>query len=217
MTTDELTADLREKMGALLKTSGEVRIAEEARVSLLDDEIREAQTWAFRRAAYHERDRRCYRVGSAFEPGGGLDLDDVALTGLDCLGIRGVLLVAATARQHPNLPLNGILKKLFASEAGQQIRAWGAWRRWHWLSDLYRAETQTFLNSKKGKDPAQQWRSGKPTAAQEHIIREIARLLQIDRPAFARRGDAFEWIKAAGGNPRFHEPPPLPDLPEIGE
>lgn len=216
MTTTELQTDLREQMGALLAACGDARIAEEARVSLLDDEIREAQTWAFRRAAYHERDRRCYRVGAAFEPGGGLDLDDVALTGLDCLGLRGVLLIATTAEHHPTLPLNGLLKKLFASEAGEQIRAWGMWRRWHWLSDLYRAETEAFLNSKKGKDPNARWRSEKPTAAQEHIIREASRLLQIERPEFTRRGDAFEWIKAAGGNPRFRDAPPLPALPGMG-
>lgn len=213
-TTDSKPLDRR--LAELLVATRDLRVSEEAHANLLDEEIREAESWSMRRAARHERDRACYRAGAAFSPSGGPDFDDIALCGMDHLGAHGVLLLAETALRHPELPLSALLRHLFQSEAGAAIRAWGVWRRWHWLADFYRAETEAFLASKKGRDPRQRWRREKVTVNQEHLIREISRYLQIVRPTFIDRGAAFDWIRDAGGNPRFRDAPACPPRPVLG-
>ncbi len=186
-----------------------------ARIEDLTDAIREAETYLHRRAAYNARDRACYRTGSALEPNGGHLLDDIALAGFDHLGAFGLLLLVDIARHHPRESLSSLLQKLFDSEAGDCIRAWGSWSRLTWLRQLYINETVTFLRSKKGRDPKQSWRHDKVTVNQKHLVREIARILGIAEPKFQKRGWAFEWLKEQGGNPRFWTPPPMPALPEL--
>lgn len=216
MTHQTDTRALNLRLAELLLATGEQRVADAARANQLDAEIREAESWSMRRAARHERDRACYRLGSAFEPGEALDLDDVALCGLDHLGIHGLMMLAEMGIRHPGLSLSGLLRKLFEGESGPMVRAWGVWRRWHWLADFYHAETDTFLASRKGRDPRQLWRRGKVSVNQEHLIREISRYIQLVPPVFPDRGAAFDWIRDAGGNPRFRDVPPRPPLPALG-
>lgn len=185
----------------------------QARSQELDELIHEARTYAHRRAARIARDQGCYRTGSAFEPHGGHLLDDVALAGFDHLGAFGILLLMPIALTHPRKSLSWLLTELFASEAGAAIREWGKWSRLRWLHNLYWKETAFFLSSEKGWDPKARWRSEKPTASQKHLVREISRVLQLAEPTFAKRGDAFDWLKAQGGNPRFASAPPMPTLP----
>lgn len=71
--------------------------------------------------------------------------------------------------------------------------------------------------SKKGTDPKQSWRSETVTGPQHYIIGEIERCLSLTAPAFGNRGQAFEWIKEQGGNPRFLTPPSPPPLPRLME
>ncbi len=179
----------------------------------LDELVREAETYLHRRAAHGERDRGCYRVGAALEPCGGHLLDDVALSGLDHLGAFGLLLLVQVALANPGQTLSELMGILFTSEAGEEIRAWGVWSRGVWLRNLYVEETVNFLLTKKAQDPAQRWRKDKVTARQQHLLRELSRALDINVPGLANRGEAFDWIKANGGNPRFREPPPMPALP----
>ena len=203
--------DLTQTLVTLLATTGQIRGAEEARVGALAEEIREAQTFEHRRAARSERDRACYRVGSAFEPLDALGIDDVALTGLLHLNAADTLmLLARVATEAPGRPLAVALQVLLAGDAGTAIRERGIWVRWRWLADLYRHETETFLTSKKARDPKQRWRGEPVTANQRHLIREISRLRQVEAPIFAIRGDAFEWIRDASGNPRFAADRPCP-------
>jgi hypothetical protein len=187
----------------------------EARMQELDAAIRETQTYLHRKAAYLARDRACYRTGSALEPNDGHLLDDVALAGFDHLGAFGLLLLIPIALANPSESISGLLRLLFASEAGACIREWGVWSRLTWLRNLYIKETVRFLLTRKGQDTKQRWRSERVTARQKHLIREISRALELLEPVFATRGDAFEWIKGHGGNPRFHTPPPTPALPPI--
>jgi hypothetical protein len=183
------------------------------RVQQLDALIRESETWLHRRASYIERDKGCYRTGAALEPVGGHRLDDIQLSGLDALGGVGVKILAETAVSNPGLSLSELLATLFAGPAGTALQAWGAWSRWHWLSALYRHETEEFLASKKGLDPRQRWRQQRPTARQTYIIEQIARLLNEPVPSFDTRGAAFEYIREQGGNPRFAREPARPALP----
>lgn len=191
------------------------QIANTAREQDLDEALREARTWAHRRAARSERDRGCYRVGAALEPNDGHLIDDLFITGLDHLGAFGVALLTNIALQHPGESLSGLLRNLLASPVGNLIREWGVWGRRTWLRNLYWQETVDFLTSKKGMDPRQRWRDEQVTAQQAYLAGEIGRWLKLAVPNFANRGEAFEWIRRKGGNPRFLEPPTKPPLPSI--
>lgn len=210
-------SDLIRAADTLAALLADMSAANQAHQQELEELVRETQTYLHRKAARDARDRACYRIGGALEPNDGHRLDDVALAGFDHLGAFGLLLVTPIALAHPGESLSGLLRLLFASESGASIREWGVWSRLAWLHKLYWQETIGFLQTKKGSDPKQGWRSDKPTARQKHLIRELARTFDELEPKFARRGDAFEWIKGQGGNPRFHTPPPMPALPTLPE
>ncbi|TRW14506.1 hypothetical protein [Glacieibacterium frigidum] len=202
--------------GLIASLDGETRLLSLERARL-DSLIQEAETAQHRRVRRSARDRACYRVGSAFEPGDGLGLDDVSLTGLDYLGRYGVALLVGVALNNPGArSLSQLLARLFASQAGPLIRSWGAYARWHWMQELYVAETTTFLASPAGRDPKATWRRGSATARQTFLIEEIARVLAVTAPRSMLRGEAFDWIMARGGNPRWKAAPPVPDLPSLG-
>lgn len=188
-----------------------------ARIAALDLLIYEAAAREHRRAAFNRRDKACYRLGSAFEPTNGLDLDPVNLTGFLHLGATALLLLAEHAIERPELSIVDLLGRLFRSPAGRVIRAHGIWVRWNWLRALYVAETETFLASRKGRDPKARWRADKPTTNQTYIAAEICLDLQLEPRTFANRGEAFDWIKVQAGNPRFNKQPSRPDLTQLVE
>lgn len=185
----------------------------EGRRGQLDNLIRDAETWLHRRAAWNARDKAIYRTGAALEPHGGHLLDDIQLSGLDALGARGVLLLAQTAVQYPNLSLSELIGKLFASTHSLLIAEWGRWSRLHWLAALQAEETEAFLKTKAGIDPKAAWRTRQQTRRQAFLAEEMARALGVDVPTFANRGEAFDWIRREGGNPRFWALPSMPELP----
>lgn len=185
----------------------------EARTAQLDDLIRDAQTWLHRRAAWNARDKALYRTGAAFEPNGGHLLDDIQLSGLDALGARGVLLLARLAAEYPEHSLSQLMVMLFASDHGPLIAEWGRSSRLQWLSELYIEETEAFLKTEAGRDPKAPWRSRPPTRRQVFLAAEMARAIGINAPTFDTRGEAFEWVRRQGGNPRYWSLPPTPELP----
>lgn len=194
------------------------RSAAIARVQTLDDAIRDAQAWDHRRAAKLDRDRRCYRLGAALEPQGGLDLDDVFVTGFDVLGAHALVLLVAVALKAPPLTSETDLKKQLARmPAGRLIRGWGVWARWHWLARLYHEEVTAFENGPHGRDPDAPWRPKPPRKEQLYLALELGRYLQVVTPAFATRGDAHDWLLRLEGNPRFRECPELPPIPGLDE
>ena len=172
--------------------------------------IHNAEAREHRRAAFNARDKACYGLGGAFEPVGGLALDPVTLTGFLALGSVALLLLVQVAIQQPDDSTADHLARLFRSPAGRVIRAHGVWVRWNWLRELYIAETETFLQSKKGQDPEAKWRFDPPTVFQTYIIAEICLNLQLETPVLATRGEAAKWIEDHDGNPRFTREPPPP-------
>lgn len=218
MTADSTPAqtDLRSLCAQLLPRLAVDRVSSAARVQELDDAIRDADAWEHRRAAKLDRDRRCYRIGAALEPQGGLDLDDLFLSGIDQLGAHAILLLAAVALKSPaDAYLSDLLRRLSRTPAGRIIRDWGVWARWHWLADLYRDEVIAFERSLKGRDPKASWRRRRPTPRQDYLVTELARYLQLARPEFATSGEAHDWLYKLGGNPRFQQAPELPPLPSV--
>lgn len=208
-------SDLISATSMLAALLADMSVSNQAHQQELEELIRETQTYLHRKAARDARDRACYRIGGALEPNKGHLLCDIKMCGFDHLGPFGLLLLLPIALANPRESFSGLLRLLFASELGACIREWGVWSRLTWLHKLYWQETVGFLQTKKGSDPKQGWRSETPTARQRHLIRELARTFDELEPKFARRGDAFEWIKAQGGNPRFHTPPPMPALPKL--
>ena len=119
-------ADLPALYTALLARLGATRADLAARIQDLDEAVRDAEMWLHRRAARHERDRRCYRLGAALEPAGGLQIDDVFLSGLDLLGGHGVALLAAAAVAAPGgTSLSELIVRMAPTRAGRR----GAGRR----------------------------------------------------------------------------------------
>lgn len=186
------------------------------RVADLDLLIRESRLKIHRRAEHIERDGCCYRTGGALEPYGGHRLDSIKLSGWDALGEIGTLLLARTGLDHPGLSNSERLQKLFGSAHGELIREWGAWSRWHWLSALYNDEVSNFVNSRKGYDKLERWRTKAVTSRQRYLVEEIALIANEQVPTFATRGEAFEFILVRGGNPRFRQAPPRPQIPRVG-
>ncbi|MBA2935142.1 hypothetical protein HZF05_13715 [Sphingomonas sp. CGMCC 1.13654] len=205
------TDPFRRRFEQLRTSIDAVEIEITPRIASLDAMIREGETWIHRRAAYNERDKCCYRTGGALEPYGGHRLNDIQLSGFDALGAVGVLLLAEVAIGHPGLAVSELLGELFESAHGPTLHAWGVWSRWHWCQTLYVEETETFLASPAASDPS--WRPKTVTPRQVYLIDEIARMLGEPVPTFTTRGEAFDHILAAGGNPRFTEKPPRPSLP----
>ena len=203
-----------------LKAAAELALAQidnadlrfDAQAGDLDQLIHDAEAREHRRAAHLLRDARCYRLGSAFEPAGGLLLDPVAVTGWLATGPAGVLLLAEQVLAKPDAGLAEHFATLFRSSAGGLIRAHGVWLRWAWLRDYYMQEVTDFLASPKGRDPKAGWRNKPPSNRQTYLVAEICVLLQLEFQSFATRGDAFEWILKHEGNPRFSQEPPQPDL-----
>ena len=210
-----ITDQLRQSGAILLAIASQASTAGAVRAAELDALIHDAQAREHRRAAFNARDASCYRLGSAFEPTGGLDLDPVALAGLLALGATGLLLLVRVALAMPEASLAGQMAALFRSQAGDAIRAWGVWSRWHWLRALHIEETETFLRSQAGRDPKAAWRRKPPTVNQTYLIEQICLDLQVELPRFRTRGEAFNWIEEMGGNPRYLSEPGRPDLAEI--
>lgn len=198
----------------LLATLVDQRDRGRVRMQKLEDVQREAAMWAHRRAAKHHRDRCCYRLGAAFEPEGGLALDDVFVSGVDLLGAHGLVLLAAEALRAPEgTSVSELMMRLSKTAAGKTVRAWGVWSRFTWLRNLYHDEVEAFENSPAGRDPKRSWRKEPATANQTYLTMELARALQVAVPEHANRGAAHDWLLAQGGNPRFQVHPDLPQLP----
>ena len=217
---DQSPADtLAALYGPLVAKAAASRAACEARVQVLDDAIREATMWSSRRAASHARDRSCYRLGAAFEPAGGLAIDDLALSGVDALGAHGVALLAAQALVSPGVAsLSDLILGISRGKAGRCLRAWGVWARFNWLKALYEREVTEFESSPAGRDKARSWRRKPVKAEQAYLILELARYLQLEPPEPRNRGAAHDWLLEQGGNPRFMAPlerPPLPTLSDL--
>lgn len=211
----DLSRHLAASARDLLVYAARERGIAETRVGELDALIHDALAREHRRAAYNLRDARCYRLGAAFEPVDGLELDPVAMAGWLASGHAGLVALVGTALKHPEGNLVDHLRTLFRSDLGQPIRAIGVWTRWHYLKSLYDTEVTRFLSSPAYHRKA--WRSKSPTANQTYIIAEISLDLEIETPRFSRRGEAFEWILAKAGNPRFQNEPALPDLATLFE
>lgn len=155
------------------------------------------------------RDNLVYYLGAAFEVNRALDLDSFALTGLLALPLDEFEELAFSDEENPPATLiDAIRHVLSMPPVLAWARAQGIWMQWKRLDAIYQSEVDEFRNSDAFVD--KKWRRKGISPAQHYIIGEIERLTGVSRPVVNNRGEAWEYIAAQGGNPRFLVAPPIP-------
>ena len=184
-------------------------IDEDSAVTPLIDLKREIHQYGKRRCDVEaSRDNLKYHLGFAFEVNEALDVDSLALTGLLSLPWPAFEAVLEEDVRKPGRVIDGLRLALLQPELLEWARSQGVWLQWKRLEAIYREEVEDFRNSEAFHRV--NWRRRSVTRAQRYLIGEIERILGIPVPAIACRGEAYEFIAAAGGNPRFLVEPPVP-------
>jgi hypothetical protein len=152
-----------------------------------------------------------YRLGSAILAAGGGGLDDVALLGLLANGDMALRWLAEARRTTAGPGLMDLIARILEDPGRREwCRQWGGWFWWEHNHALYQAEVGSFLASRKADTPNAKWRSRPATSEQLYLIETISSLLGCETPADLDRGEAFDWIREKGGNPRYWAPPSRP-------
>ena len=194
------------RIQALLDQFG---IEENAAITPLSDLRREIHQYGKRRCdAEASRDNLKYYLGFAFEVNQALDVDSLALAGLLSLPWQAFATLFMDVSRVPDRVIDGLRRALTNPSVLEWAQAQGVWLQWKRLEAIYRQEVDDFRNSdaygQKG------WRRRSITRPQHYLIGEIHRVLGVQLPALATRGQAFDFIAANGGNPRFLFEPPVP-------
>lgn len=216
-------ADLLESLQRLGKTISVARapcvrvVGEIARHNAL------AATQNLRRAEKAgSRDNRIMLAGYPAEIKQALDVCDVALAGAHHCGaifIKWQVEAAlALVNREPNASLDfyGLLREILRDDDKRAyLTDLGAYVRWIHLSGKYWADHAEFESSAFGTDPEARWRRLRPTANQRYMISRLMPLIAANHPGFvmpelATAGAAHDFIRDAGGNPRFQQPPTPP-------
>ena len=185
--------------------------ADDEPVSSLSNLKREIHQYGKRRCDVEaSRDNLVYYLGFAFEANHALDLDSLAITGLLSLPMEAFAAIfQGEDEELPPLLTDYLRYALEQPAVLEWARAKGTWLQWRRLEVLYREAVDDFLNSNAFHRPG--WRKRTITRAQHYLIGEICRLSDLKIPALATRGQAFEFIRRHGGNPRFWIEPPIPE------
>lgn len=184
-------------------------IDREAAVPALGDLRREIHQYGKRRCDVEaSRDNLIYYLGFAFEVNGALNIDSLALAGLLSLPWTDFATALKDEMQKPVDVVDGLRLALLRPGLLDWARAQGAWLQWKRLEAIYRHEVDDFRNSIAFHRP--NWRRKGITRAQHYLIGEIHRIVGVPVSPLATRGEAYEFIAAHGGNPRFLKEPEAP-------
>ena len=150
-------------------------------------------------------DTQKYRLGSVFamlacDLG---DLDDLAILGLFADASVALPLLNEAARSSGGSLVDLIVAILSDANISAPFREQGALLRWEWHRHLYHAEVDAFSQSGAALNPRAAWRRKPPTSRQLYLISEAIRAFELDPPTVTNRGEAYEWLRQIGGNPRF--------------
>ena len=158
-------------------------------------------------------DTQKYRLGSIFWilTDDFEEIDDLALIGLLASGPKTLQWLSEFSRAEDDNLLQPIIRIMADKDLYSSLRQRGGFLRWEKSRALYIAEVEEFARSPKARNPKAAWRRKSPTKNQIYLIREVVRCFDLTLPKICTRGEAFDWLYAAGGNPRFANPP------EIGE
>ena len=181
-------------------------IEEKAAITPLSDLKREIHQYGKRRYDVEaSRDNLKYYLGFAFEVNRALDVDSLALTGLLSLPRGAFNAIFKEEVRVPGRVVDGLRLALARPEVLEWARAQGTWLQWKRLEAVYRKEVDDFRKSDAFPRPG--WRRKTITRPQHYLIGEINRILGVPIPPLATRGQAYDFIAANGGNPRFLKEP----------
>jgi hypothetical protein len=211
MTTARLSdADL----AALLSTLDALGSEIQADIKIVDEKLselrRQAKAAPERRGGAGSRDARKYALGSV-----------LATIGLETAEPRVLLGLFA----HPDLLLRWMIEarsasgpvnfgeltgRIFADPARVSFcRQWGRILEWRYCKALYDAAVTSFVASDH-IDPKRTWRKHDVSDDQAALVSKLCDLLGEPLPHLETKGEAFEWIYARGGNPKYWAEPLLP-------
>lgn len=159
------------------------------------------------------RDPEIYRLGSIFPALGAepAEIDDLAVLGLFGSGALGLIWLCEEALRRPEAVLTDWVTAIFIDQDRYEwCRAWGIIRRWRWCKKLYDDEVTRFHDTPKARNPDSSWRRKPVSPGQYYLIRQACRMLTAAEPEVVNRGAAYDWLKEAGGNPRFWNEPSQP-------
>ena len=196
------------RIGSVLAKFG---FDEEAAVTPLSELKREIHQYGKRRCDKEASpDHLKYYLGFAFEVNGALDIDSLALAGLLSISSQGFTSIFENLDEDElsDSFMEALRYALSQPAVLDWARAKGIWLQWKRLEVVYRKEITGFRNSDAFHRPG--WRLRSITKAQHYMIGEIVRMLGVAEPKLATRGQAFNFIAAHGGNPRFLAEPPTP-------
>jgi hypothetical protein len=152
-----------------------------------------------------------YRFGSVLYVLDAVAVDDVALLGLLFNADIALGWLARARLERGPCGFFKLVEAILAEPFRRNwCRRWGEVVTWERNRDLYLATVESFLKSGKADDPKARWRSKHPTSDQLELIDTICTLTSLAPPEHPNRGEAFEWIRREGGNPRYWEPPAQP-------
>ena len=181
-------------------------------LSLVEDNIAEQRRQAHAATKRRKRDAARYVLGGTFMALGFDLLDDTMIVGLFAhpdLMLRW--LVEAREAQGPASFAELIGRILTDRSRADWCRDWGIHLRLARQKQLYEAEVVSFITSGR-TGLREKWRRDPVTVRQAWLIDLVCELAQTPNPALTAKGDAFEWLYAAGGDPRFSTKPATPDI-----
>lgn len=190
----------------ILKAAADLQVGDAERVAF--HVRREAE----RRNGQRTRNNLLFAHGSNAEVGGYLDVDDLALCGLEASGDLYALWVGLAACAMPGASRGELIRLVFRDPARVDwCRKEGARVRWHFAKAAYDAELEVWRTKTVAKDQLAAWRKNPPTERQAYMVALICARADLPVPPLMRRGRTHDWIEEHGGAPRFWEAPPPPE------
>jgi hypothetical protein len=199
MKQDNQTSDVSADLSELLEVIGESPKAPPTLAQLK----KEAHGLGKRRAdRIGSRDNLIYRAGYALDSVMGLEIPPDEFAGMLSWPAPAFKLFKNLGCPDELSVIKLMSIVLTQPEVSEWARAEGRYLQWERLALLRKQETDAFKASAAFANP-ERWRPKSPKREQMHIIAEICRLTDTPRPDIKTRGEAFDFIDQANGNPRF--------------
>lgn len=162
------------------------------------------------RRNHRTRNNRLFAFGANAEVGGYVDLDDLAISGLEAHGALYCYWMAKAALARPEASRGELLAAILARPVRLDwCRREGAAVRWRWTKARREEETAGF-KARQEAGGSKAWKRQQPTELQLYLIELICVRGGLDNPSPSKRGDAFSWIDNQGGHPDFWSLPTEP-------
>lgn len=181
----------------VLRDTALVRLGDSQRVAFHVRKANEA------RRNHRTRDNRLFAFGANAEVGGYVDLDDLAICGLEAHGALYCYWMSKAALARPEASRGELLAAILARPVRVDwCRREGAAVRWQWSKNRREEETAGF-KARQEAGGSKAWRRQEPTELQLYLIELICVRRAIDNPSPSKRGEAFDWIDDQGGHPDY--------------